>query len=236
KRVTSPNQTFVVLTNADLACFGPHETIRASALSRPHPKTSTSSPNLATRPFLLSPSTSKLKHARSLSSRDTIKAILHNHRASRSRSPVKGLFPDNAYESDSERTVRGAESDMDDCSRPKKERKKIRVSKRTAGPRGGSSPSAPLAPARPAVKKNSAAAVSQRMSGGGMKRECEESAEASAPRTTAYPAYITYSKPSLDRSSGKLDAPTPKAPLSPSISQPATATPAVYHVSTCNGD
>ncbi|KAG6889027.1 hypothetical protein C0992_006650 [Termitomyces sp. T32_za158] len=242
KRGTSPGQTFVVLTNADLACFGPHETIRASVSSRPRPRTSNSSPILSSRPFCLPPSTSNLRHAHStLSSGETIKAILHNHRATRSRSPVKGLFPEDAYDSDTERTVCGSDSDLDDRSLPK-ERKTIRISQRNAALRGISSPSAPLLSAR-SVASKLATAVPPRQPGGGSpatsKAKSEEPAEVLLPRAVAYPAYITYSEPSFvepDTLSGRQDTLTSKAPLSPTISQPASATKAVYPISTYNGD
>ncbi|KAG6887055.1 hypothetical protein C0995_001997 [Termitomyces sp. Mi166 len=192
KRVISPDQTFVILTNTDLASFGPLDTIRASASSRPRPRTSNSSPNISSRPFFSPPlNAPTLRHAHSsFSSRETIKAILHNHRATRSHSPVKGLFPEEAYDSDSERTIRGSDSDPDDYFRPK-ERKKIRLSNKTAASRGISSPAAAMVSARSAAKKL-ATAVLLKKSGG--RDQATPKVESEVPRRITYPAYITYSK------------------------------------------
>ncbi|KAG5349385.1 hypothetical protein J132_00659 [Termitomyces sp. J132] len=245
KRVTYPNQTFVVLTNTDLASFGPHDTIRASASSRPRPRTSHSSPNFSSRPFLSSPSKSpNLRHARStMSSRTTMKAILHNHRATRSRSPIKGLFPEDAYDSDSEQTICGSDSDLDDHLRHKKEREKFSIPKRTAALRGASSPSAVMVSAR-SIATKLAAAVSPKKSGvsspAPQKADTKEPAFAKIPslRSTAYPAYVTYSKSSPVKCSFSLqsDSQTPKTPLFHTISKSGSATTAVYHSPTSSGD
>ncbi|KAG6907679.1 hypothetical protein DXG01_007782 [Tephrocybe rancida] len=241
-RVHSPEQAFVVLTNADLASFGPHETIRASASSRPRPRTSMSSPNLSNRQFSSLPSTSPtLRHAHStslaspsLSSTDTIKAILNNHRAIRSRSPIKGLFPSEAYESDSERTIRGSDSDLDDSPRPKKERKKNRISKRAVGAvRGISSPSAAVVSARSAAKRLANAVANRKVANANATAspKAETNAVTPAevpPQTTAYPAYITYSKPAPPQlSPSQSHAPScadiphsAKASIFPPVSKP----------------
>ncbi|KAG6855461.1 hypothetical protein H0H87_002433 [Tephrocybe sp. NHM501043] len=197
-------QAFVVLTNSDLASFGPHETIRASASSRPRPRTSISSPNFTSRPF---PSTSPtLRHAHSsshvspsTSSTETIKAILNNHRATRSRSPIKGLFPsDTAYESDGERTIRGEEGEEDsddEFPRPKKERRKARSVRGVSS----SSPSPAVVSARSVAKRLAKAVSSNRnRTPATAPPPFATAAPIPAtvpPQTTAYPAYITYKKP-----------------------------------------
>ncbi|KAG5641579.1 hypothetical protein DXG03_004692 [Asterophora parasitica] len=131
-----PDHAFVILTNADLANFAPHETIRASVGSRPKPRSSTSSPDLSARARLFPGSSPPLKQSSLAftpssylsSSAATIKAIL-SRKTPRSRSPIRGIFPTpsgDAYESDSEHTVRGSDSDNEVSPRPKKERRKSR--------------------------------------------------------------------------------------------------------------
>ncbi|KAG6865546.1 hypothetical protein C0991_001550 [Blastosporella zonata] len=223
--VNSPEQPFVVLTNADLASFGPHETIRASASSRPRPRTSISSPNISSRPLISPPQTSPtLTHAHSTSlaslssSTETITAILNKHLATRSRSPIKGLFPSDAYESDSERTVRGSDSDLDDSPRPKKERKKNRASKTTVGSVRGvlSSPSALAVSARSVIKRLANANKNANVVNATASPKAGPRVPTVAhPQTNAYPAYITYSKPAQP-----VLSPSPQTRISSATSCP----------------
>ncbi|KAG6850304.1 hypothetical protein H0H93_015246 [Arthromyces matolae] len=208
-KVSSSDQAFVVLTNADLASFGPHDTIRASISSQPSARTSVSSPSLSSRPFYSSSPTLRHTHStvslssQSLSSTNTLKAILRNHRATRSRSPVKGLFPDDAYDSEGERTIRAIDSDQEDSPCTKKERKKARIFRRTGSFRckGATSPS--QMSSRSAVKKfASRASHIPFVKGGSASRNANSPHDTAivsravdiASPTTRYPAYITYSK------------------------------------------
>ncbi|KAG6829891.1 hypothetical protein H0H92_003024 [Tricholoma furcatifolium] len=158
-----------VLTNTD------HDTIRP----RPHPRTSISSPNLS------SPST------------DTINALLHNHRTSsaRSRSPIKGLFPSSSldpYESDSERTIRGVQSHSDS------KQKYPRLSKRSPVSVSARSVAKRLAKAvspRKTVSSPAAAASHLHLVSSSSAPVLQLSNSNEPPRTTSYPAYITYSTP-----------------------------------------
>ncbi|GLB39353.1 hypothetical protein LshimejAT787_0605150 [Lyophyllum shimeji] len=213
----SPDHKFVILTNADLASFAPHETIRASAGTRPRPRSSVSSPNLssAAHPH------HTLKHSYSaLSSPSaTIKAILKG-KTSHPRSPVKGLFPpqnqnqnSDPYESDGERTVRGGGSDSDSdqgsrSPRPRKERKKSKSHSGRASRMSPSLSSPVLGSPKPSYASSPQFAESHMHSGG-------------------YPAYITYSpSPSLSTSTSPSPALPPLNFNIPRISKPSIFPPA----------
>ncbi|KAF8067535.1 hypothetical protein FPV67DRAFT_1780639 [Lyophyllum atratum] len=268
-RGRSPDHAFVILTNADLASFEPHETIRASAASRPRPRTSISSPNLSAACGTFPSVPPSLKHSysalsnfstsSSYSPSATIKAILKS-KTPRSRSPIKGLFPTqycDVYESDSDRTVRGSDTELDESPRPKKERKKSRGGRERissapyhmptsisspisiSGSRSSSGPghtvtgvtSVPGTPTRAPM----ASPWSGSPSGG------NGSGAPSSPMITTIPtdplpgskpAYITYSpSPSPAVSSPPPNIPqTAKASIFPPVPKPGSTALGVYHL------
>ncbi|KAF8056641.1 hypothetical protein FPV67DRAFT_1786978 [Lyophyllum atratum] len=258
-RGRSPDHAFVILTNADLASFEPHETIRASAGSRPRPRASISSPNLSAACGTFPSVPPSLKHSysalsnfstsSSYSPSATIRAILKS-KTSRSRSPIKGLFPTqycDVYDSDSDHTVRGSDTEVDDSPRPKKERKKSRsgrerissapyrmptsISSPISGSRSSSGPgptvtgvtSVPGSPARaPMFTPWLASPVD---ANGG-------SIPPTDPLPGSKPAYITYSpSPSPAVPSPPLNIPqTAKVSIFPPVPKPGSTALGVYQL------